>query len=185
MQEEVENKSVMLIINSTKFTGRVLKSAISKYLAHRSEKHREKKMDRKTEKRAEQAKRIAAKEAKKEAKRNVIPRGKQSVKDLIAQNQGVSSIDVADKDMKGFEKIAREYNVDFAVRKTKGKPAKYLVFFKAKDSDALIGAMTEFTRKKEYKRDHPSIVKRLTRDMVKGIQIIPERIRSKRQEHDR
>ena len=185
MQEEVENKSVMLIINSTKFTGRVLKSAISKYLAHRSAKRREKKMDRKTEKRAEQAKRVAEKEAKKEAKRNVIPRGKQSVKDLIAQNQGVSSIDVSDKDMKGFEKIARKYNVDFAVRKTKGSPPKYLVFFKAKDSDALIGAMTEFTRKKEYKRDHPSIVKRLARGMVKGFQKIPERIRNKRQEHDR
>ena len=36
MQEEVENKTVTLIINSTKFSGRVLKSAISKYLAHRA-----------------------------------------------------------------------------------------------------------------------------------------------------
>ena len=97
MQEEVENKSVMLIINSTKFTGRVLKSAISKYLAHRSEKRREKKMDRKNEKRAEQAKREAAKEAK----RNVIPRGKQSVKDLIAQNRGVSRREKKEDGMPG------------------------------------------------------------------------------------
>ena len=62
MQEEVENKSVTLIINSTKFTGRVLKSAISKYLAHRSAKRREKKMDKKAEKRAVQAKKQTAKE---------------------------------------------------------------------------------------------------------------------------
>ena len=29
MQEEIENKSITLIINCAKFTGRVLKSAIS------------------------------------------------------------------------------------------------------------------------------------------------------------
>ncbi len=181
MQEEVENKSVTLIINSTKFSGRVLKSAISKYLAHRSAKHREKKMDKKAEKRAAQAK----KEAAKEAKRNVIPHGKQSVKALIAQNQGVTNMDVADNDLKGFEKIARKYNVDYAVRKTKGQPPKFLVFFKAQDNDALIGAMTEYTRKKQYKKDHPSIIKRLTKSVVKGIQKIPEKVRSKRQEMGR
>lgn len=178
MQEEVENKSVTLIINSTKFTGRVLKSAISKYLAHRSAKRREKKMDKKAEKRAVQAKKQAAKEAKK----NVIPHGKQSVKALIAQNQGVNNMDLADKDLKGFEKIARKYNVDYAVRKTKGQPPRFLVFFKARDNDALIGAMTEFTRKREYKRDHPSIIKRLSKGMVKGIQKIPDKVRKKMQE---
>lgn len=35
MQEEVENRTVTLVISSTKLTGRMLKSAISKYLAHR------------------------------------------------------------------------------------------------------------------------------------------------------
>ena len=178
MQEEVENKSVTLIINSTKFTGRVLKSAISKYLAHRSAKHREKKMDKKAEKRAVQAKKQAAKEAKK----NVIPHGKQSVKALIAQNQGVNNMDLADKDLKGFEKIARKYNVDYAVRKTKGQTPRFLVFFKARDNDALIGAMKEFTRKREYKRDHPSIIKRLSRSVIKGIQKIPDKVRKKMQE---
>ena len=178
MQEEVENKSVTLIINSTKFTGRVLKSAIFKYLAHRSAKHREKKMDKKAEKRAAQAKKQAAKEAKK----NVIPHGKQSVKALIAQNQGVNNMDLADKDLKGFEKIARKYNVDYAVRKTKGQPPRFLVFFKARDNDALIGAMKEFTRKREYKRDHPSIIKRLSRSVIKGIQKIPDKVRKKMQE---
>lgn len=138
MQEEVENKTVTLIINSSKFSGRVLKSAISKYLAHRSAKHREKKMDKKAEKRAAQA--------KKEGYSYVVHHGKQSVKALIAQNQGVNNMDVSDKDLKGFEKIARKYNVDYAIRKTKGHPPKYLVFFKARDNDALIGAMQEYTR---------------------------------------
>ena len=91
-------------------------------------------------------------------------------------------MDIADNDLKGFEKIARKYNVDYAVRKTKGQPPKFLVFFKAQDNDALIGAMTEFTRKREYKRDHPSIIKGLSRSVVKGIQKIPDKVRKKMQE---
>lgn len=35
MQEEVENKTLTLIVSGTKFTGRLLKAAISKYAAHR------------------------------------------------------------------------------------------------------------------------------------------------------
>lgn len=38
MQEEVENRTLTLVVSGTKFTGRLLKAAISKYLAHRKEK---------------------------------------------------------------------------------------------------------------------------------------------------
>lgn len=181
MQEEVENKTVTLVINSTKFSGRVLKSAISKYLAHRSAKHREKKMDKKAEKRAAQAQKAAAKGGY----GYVVHHGKQSVKALIAQNQGVSNMDVSDKDLKGFEKIARKYNVDYAVRKTKGHPPKYLVFFRARDNDALIGAMEEYTRRKEYKKDHPSIIKRLSKSLAQSIQRGRDRVKERKKEQVR
>ena len=172
MQEEIENKSITLIINCTKFTGRVLKSAISKYLAHRSAKHREKKMDRKARRRERQA-------------GNVVHRGKQTVKQLVAQNQGVSTMDVADKDMRDFQRVARKYGVDYAVKRSKGEPDKYLVFFKARDNDALIAAFNEFTQKREYKKEHPSILKRLAKSMAQSVQRIPDKVRNKRQEIDR
>ena len=172
MQEEIENKSITLIINCTKFTGRVLKSAISKYLAHRSAKHREKKMDRKAKRQERQA-------------GNVVHRGKQTVKQLVAQNQGVSTMDVADKDMKDFQRVARKYGVDYAVKRSKGEPDKYLVFFKARDNDALIAAFNEFTQKREYKKEHPSILKRLAKSMAQSVQKIPDKVRNKRQEIDR
>ena len=35
MQEEVENRTLTLVVNGSKFTGRLLKAAITKYLAHR------------------------------------------------------------------------------------------------------------------------------------------------------
>ena len=38
MQEEVENRTLTLVVSGTKFTGRLFKAAITKYLAHRKEK---------------------------------------------------------------------------------------------------------------------------------------------------
>ena len=38
MQEEVENRTLTLVVSGTKFTGRLMKAAITKYLAHRKEK---------------------------------------------------------------------------------------------------------------------------------------------------
>ena len=37
MQEEVENRTLTLVVSGTKFTGRLFKAAICKYLAHRKE----------------------------------------------------------------------------------------------------------------------------------------------------
>ena len=44
MQEEIENKTVTLSVNTTKMTASVLKSALSKYLAYQKERARDKKL---------------------------------------------------------------------------------------------------------------------------------------------
>ena len=46
MQEEVENRTLTLVVSGTKFTGRIFKAAISKYMAHRKEKKLEKQRSR-------------------------------------------------------------------------------------------------------------------------------------------
>ena len=57
--------------------------------------------------------------------------GKTSVKKLVGEGVGVSSIEVTDGNIKSFERVARKYNVDFAVKKDKTTdPPKYVVFFK-------------------------------------------------------
>ena len=38
MQEEVENRTLTLVVSGTKFTGRLLKAAVTKYMAHLKEK---------------------------------------------------------------------------------------------------------------------------------------------------
>ena len=49
MQDEVESKTLTLIVSGTKFTGRLFKAAIMKYLAHL----KEQKMQKQREKDAE------------------------------------------------------------------------------------------------------------------------------------
>ena len=133
MQEEVENRTLTLIVSGTKFTGRLFKAAISKYMAHRREKKLEKQRSRDSP---------------------VTPKGKQTVKQLIGQNQGVSNIEINDPSIRDFERIARKYGVDYAVKKDRSAlPPKYLIFFKARDADALTAAFSEYTQKKVKKAD--------------------------------
>ena len=47
--------------------------------------------------------------------------GRQSIKTLIKQGQGVSSIPLADEGLRDFQKIARKYGVDFAVVRDREK----------------------------------------------------------------
>ena len=138
MQEEVENRTVTLTINAAKMTGRVFKDAVRKFLAYQKARSQGK------------------------AYKDVKPTGKQTVKQLIGQNQGVTNVEIEDKSIKDFERIARKYGVDYAIKKDKtaDKP-KYLVFFKARDGDALNAAMNEYANKQLKKQTKPSLLKRL------------------------
>ena len=166
MQEEVENRAVTLVISATKLTGRLLKAAILKYLASRKEKRLQKAR--------------AAPEK---------PTGKQTVKQLIGQNQGVSNIEITDSNIKSFERVARKYGVDFALKKDKSgdkkdrsvSPPKYLVFFKGRDADALTAAFREYTAKevKRASQDKPSVLEQLRALKAKVLSLTPDKSRSK------
>lgn len=137
MQEEVDSKTVALVINSAKLTGRLFISAVRKFLEHQS--------------------------AKKQQKADIIPHGKQTVKQLIGQNQGVTSIESNDPDIKAFDRVARKYGVDYAVKKVRdddGK-SKYIIFFKGRDNDVVTSAFKEYTAKSMEKEKKPSIQKKL------------------------
>lgn len=140
MQEDVEHRTVMLAISTAKFTGRVLKSALTKWLAYVKEKRRQ--------------------------KRDVVPHGKQTVQQLARQNQGMTSIEIKDEGIREFERIARKYGVDFAIKKVKGQERQlptYLVFFKGRDTDALTAAFTEYTEKRVRRKEQPSFRQTLAR----------------------
>jgi len=153
LQEEVEQRTVTLAVSTSRMTANVLKSAISKYLAYRKEKARE---------------------------GPVKPCGKQSVKQLIGQDQGVSNIEITDKNIKDFERIARKYGVDFALKKDKsGDIPKYLVFFKARDADALTAAFKEYTAKTDRKKERPSVLQKLRKFKEVAADIDTPKVRKK------
>lgn len=159
MQEEVENRTVALAINGGKLTGCVLKAAIIKFLAAQKNKGRDS---------------------------LEIPHGKQSIKDLAKQNQGLSNIEVTDKNIKSFERVARKYGVDFAIKKDKSViPPKYLVFFKGRDADAITSAFTEFTAKTMKKAASPSVLAQLKKftELVKNS--ITDRVKNREKEQSR
>ena len=73
-----------------------------------------------------------------------------------------SSIEVTDNNIKSFERVARKYNVDFAVKKDKTvEPPKYMVFFKGKDADVITQAFKEFVKVNEKKRGRVSVKEKL------------------------
>ena len=137
MQEEVEQKSLTLTVNAAKMTARLFRAAIAKYVAHRKEK-------------------------KHDAQTGVRYVGRQSVKKLVGQNQGVSNIELSGQDLKEFQRITRRYGVDYAIRKVGGDKPRVLVFFKARDSDALTAALKELASTKvRTQSERPSVLQRL------------------------
>ncbi|MCD8129573.1 MAG: PcfB family protein [Oscillospiraceae bacterium] len=157
MQEELENRSVTLIISGGKLTGRVLKAAVAKYLAWQK-----------------------SVKQKKEAMQDVKPQGKQSVKQLVGQNQGVANIEITDRNIRSFDYVARKYGVDYAVKKDRSvSPPKYLVFFKARDADALTAAFTEYSRKAVRKAERPSVLAKM-RELASQVMVQPaDRVRNR------
>ena len=149
MQEEVENRTVNLAISTTRLSARTIVAGIRMYLQHQ---------------------RNAA--AKKPVKVEGV-HGKQSVKELIGQNQGVSRMPLGDASIREFEREARKYGVDFAVTKDKSvHPPQYTVFFKARDNDA----------KQLNAEKKPSIVKQLEK-LKALVASLPSKVRHKEQEH--
>lgn len=140
MQEDLENKSVTLIINSSKLTARTLATAFTKLLRYSRNKIKEH--------HAEQ--------------QDVKPQGKQTIKELIAQNQGVEKTELADREeVKAFDRIAKQYGVDYAIKKGYSPEGKkrYILFFKARDRSAIDQAMSTYAAEymKKHKREHPPV----------------------------
>lgn len=151
MQEEVEQKSLMLSVNATKFTGRVFKAAITRYLAH-------------------------VKEQKHEKQQGVRHFGKQTVKQLVGQNQGVSNVELNDPSIRDFERVARKYGVDYAIKRVKGSD-KYLIFFKARDADALQASLSEYANQRVKKQSRPSVLAKLREAIALSTGRAPEKYR--------
>lgn len=155
MQEEIENRTVNLAISTTKLTARGIIRLAAKGLAYIKRKSHE------------------------AALKNKKPDGRQTIQQLIGQNQGVTNIDISQTDLKGFEKYARKYGVDYAITKDKSVfPPKYLVFFKARDADAMTAAFNAYSAEVLAKSKRPSTLSKLHK-LIDAVKSIPTKVTSR------
>ena len=99
------------------------------------------------------------------------PHGKQTMRQLMKQNAGVSNIEITHDNIKAFESTAKKYGIDFSLKKVKGEQPRYLVFFKSRDADAMTAAFQEFSAKKLNREKKPSIRKALAAAKDKAKQL--------------
>ena len=114
--------------------------------------------------------------------KNKASQGKQSVRTLLRQNRGVSSVEISKTGIKGFERYAKKYSIDYAIRKDSSEvPPRYLVFFKAPDAEAFQAAFKEYSASLLSKSKRPSVLAKL-HELVQAAAELPGKIRNKEQE---
>ena len=157
MQEETNEKTIALYIKTGKLTAQQLQKAMKALLAQMKKQHDKQK----------------------------IPHGKQTLKQLMKQNAGVSNIEITNDNIKAFESTAKKYGIDFALKKDSTEtPPRYLVFFKGRDADALTAAFKEFSAKKLTQDKKPSIRKALAAFREKAKELNASRQQTKHKDRE-
>jgi hypothetical protein len=126
MQEDIQQRSIVIVTKGTRITARALAKAMMATL--------------------------------RQMKKMKDRPGRTSFKEL-SKGGPLQSIEVADDNIKAFEPIARKYGISYKlVKDASERPSKWLVFFRAKDTDALTAAFREFTAKTLHRKaSRPSI----------------------------
>ena len=144
MQEEVSTKIVAIAIRGGKISAEVLDKALKKFVQE-------------------------LEKAQKTASQPKTYRGKQTVKHLVSQNAAISNIEVTDGNIKSFDRTAKKYGIDYALKKdTSELPPRYIVFFKGRDVDVMSQAFKEFSAKTVKRQEKPSLRQQLSKQIQKA-----------------
>ena len=102
MQEEVTQRTVALCVEATKLSAGMLQQAMKKVLD-------------------EMQKGVTGHKTK-------LHHGKQTLRQLMKHNTGVSNIEITDQNIRAFSATAKKYGIDFALKKdTSGEIPRYVV----------------------------------------------------------
>ena len=165
MQEEINQKTITVCIKAGKVTVNTLKAALRAVLRAK-ERHKQNVQRREAAYQEEVA----------------VNRGKQSLRDLQTEGSELSNIEITDENIKSFERYARKYGIDYALKKDKAAdPPRYFVFFRARDVKTMEAAFKEYS---EYttKEKKPSVKKKLTVAMKRTL---PQRARELEKKKER
>ncbi len=145
MQEQVNEKTIAFQVNTAKFTANELKKLIALYLRSR----RQSKLNKK-------------------GMQSVKPLGKTTLEKLSKKHDGLKNIEITENNIKDFEKVAKKYNLEYALKKDdQSIPATYFVFFKGRDLDVIDFAFKEYLKSSiEKTKDVKPSLKAALKEMV-------------------
>ncbi len=156
MEEEVNQKVVSLTVRTTKLTASVLARAMRDFLDG------------------------------KKSKPHKYAHGKQTFKQLMEQNAGAMNIEVDKSDIKGFERYARKYHVDYALKLDKTEdPPKFIVFFKCRDKKLMERAFDEFCKSQEKQKNHKSMKQIINEYKEKASELNKKRSQNKHRDRNK
>lgn len=133
MQEDIEQRTVSITVQTAKLSGRVLKSA------------------------------IAAALRKMEKQRTTPMVGRNSMKRLAGRDGGTNTIDVPGRIRsfeRYARKYQIRYHIE---KNTSTTPPSWTVYFKANQADAVTAAFKEYTRKDLIRTKRPSLLAQLNK----------------------
>lgn len=149
MQEELEQKTVSISIQSAKLTGRVLKSAIETTLR------------------------------KIEQERGMPKVGRNSMKRLAGRDGGANTIEVTGRIRsfeRYARKHQVRYHIEKDIG---SDPPKWTVYFKANQADALTAAFKEYTKKDLSRDSRPSLRAQLRKFKELALSLERDKVRNK------
>ena len=134
MQEQVNEKTVALTVKAAKLTGRLLAQAMQAYIRKMREPPK-------------------------------VKPGRHSLRSLTKDGASLSNAELLDPNARQFDRIARKYNVRYHLKIDKAEnPPKWIVYFKAKESDALMAAFKEYSKVTlKQKEQKPSLLEKLAK----------------------
>ncbi len=149
MQEEIEQRTISITVQSAKLTGRVLKSA------------------------------IAATLQKMEQNRLNPKVGNNSLKRLAGRDGGANTIEVTGRIRsfeRYAKKHQVRYHIE---KEVGSDPPKWTIYFKANQADALTAAFKEYTRKDLEREERPSLLAQLRKFKELSLALGKDRVRNK------
>jgi len=94
----------------------------------------------------------------------------------------VTNVEIQKTGIKDFDRYAKRYHIDYSIQKDLScTPPRYLIYFKAQDTDALSAAFKEYSASVLDKTKRPSVLAKL-HDLAQSVANLPDKVRHKQEE---
>lgn len=164
MEEEVNQRVVSLTFNAGRMTAEVAARAMAGFIAAEHQK-----LNQHAAERSDKPK-----------------HGKTTIGKLMDQNAGAEKVEIENTGLKNFDKIARKYHIDYAIKKDSGEdPPKYYLFFKARDKDVMGMAFKEYMDSVKKQKEKESMKEKIQKNKEKSKQLDMKRSRDKNRHQER